>query len=383
MCFPAVAVLLFAQASSTGASAQRAQQYMAAGRYQQAAEEWTQVTKADPTNARAWYSLGRAWVALARGDYEQLFALVPSDSAFVLAVRADALLRRQQPRQAFAVFRAALAKDPDLVTAHLGLAAIYRSIGHADWAALEEKAAGSLDRKTHAVDCEIVAGRYAVALAATSGDRAPRGIYFRAQARTGLANAAFAKVQQLPPSPELHLYKAGLEYEAGHREQVVEELRQATELAPRDVALRRELAMAMGAAAQYDAAYRLTTELLRDDPGSAELNALAGDALLNSQKAEEAIPFLKKSAAANPQNPVTQRSLGMAYMKTGQAKLALPCLEAAAPADADGSVHYQLALAYRKTGRPELAAKAMARYQDLSTKSPPPPEPEITPPPGS
>ena len=277
---------------------------------------------------------------------------------------------------------AALAKDPDLVTAHLGLAAIYRSIGHADWAALEEKAAASLDCRTHAVDCDIVAGGYGAALAATSGDRSPRGFYFRAQARTGLANAAFAKVEQLPPSAELHLYKAGIEYEAGHREQVVEELRQATELAPRDVALRRELAMAMGAAAHYDAAYQLATELLRNDPGSAELNALAGDALLNLQKAEEAIPFLKKSAAANPRNPVTQRSLGMAYMKTGQAKQALPCLEAAAPADADGSVYYQLALAYRKTGRPELAAKAMTRYQELSAKSPPPPEPEIAPPPG-
>ena len=380
MCFPAVAVLLFAQASSTGVNAQKAQQYMAAGRYQQSAEEWAQVTKADPTNARAWYSLGRAWVTLARGDYEQLLALVPPDSVFALAVRADALLHRQQPRQAFAVFRAALAKDPDLVTAHLGLAAIYRSTGRPDWAALEERAAASLDCKTHAVDCDIVAGRYEAALAATSGDRTPRGIYFRAQARTGLANAAFAKVAQLPPSPDLHLYKAGLEYEAGHREQVVEELRQATQLAPRDVALRRELAMAMGAAAHYDAAYRLATELLRDDPGSDELNALAGDALLNLQKAEEAIPFLKKSAVANPRNPVTQRSLGMAYMKTGQARLALPCLEAAALMDADGSVHYQLALAYRKTGRPELAAKAMARYRDLSTKSPPPPEPEITPP---
>src|ERR1019366_2447243 len=213
---------------------------------------------------------------------------------------------------AFAVFRAALAKDPDLVTAHLGLAAIYRSTGRPDWAALEERAAASLDCKTHAVDCDIVAGRYEAALAATSGDRTPRGIYFRAQARTGLANAAFAKVAQLPPSPDLHLYKAGLEYEAGHREQVVEELRQGTQLAPRDVALRRELAMAMGAAAHYDAAYRLATELLRDDPGSDELNALAGDALLNLQKAEEAIPFLKKSAVANPRNPVTQRSLGMA-----------------------------------------------------------------------
>src|ERR1039458_9342498 len=77
MCFPAVAVLLFAQASSTGVNAQKAQQYMAAGRYQQSAEEWAQVTKADPTNARAWYSLGRAWVTLARVGSEDGLLVLP------------------------------------------------------------------------------------------------------------------------------------------------------------------------------------------------------------------------------------------------------------------------------------------------------------------
>jgi predicted Zn-dependent protease len=136
--------------------------------------------------------------------------------------------------------------------------------------------------------------------------------------------------------------------------------------------------MALGAAAQYGEAFQLASELLRGDPGSAELNALAGDALLNSQKAEESIPFLKKSAAANRGNLVTQRSLGLAYLKSGDAKLALPHLEAAVAIDADGSVYYQLGIAYRQTGQAELAKRAQAKYHELSTKAAPPPEPEIT-----
>jgi hypothetical protein len=53
-------------------------------------------------------------------------------------------------------------------------------------------------------------------------------------------------------------------------------------------------------------------------------------------------------------------------------------LEAAVPIDRDGSLHYQLALAYRQTGQSDLAAKAMEKYRELSAKAAIPPEPEIT-----
>jgi tetratricopeptide (TPR) repeat protein len=61
--------------------------------------------------------------------------------------------------------------------------------------------------------------------------------------------------------------------------------------------------------------------------------------------------------------------LGTAYVRLGQYASAVPELEKAAPFDFYGSVHYQLYLAYRKLGKPELAQKALARSQDLRRSS--------------
>jgi thioredoxin-like negative regulator of GroEL len=44
---------------------------------------------------------------------------------------------------------------------------------------------------------------------------------------------------------------------------------------------------------------------------------------------------------------------------------AVPHLEAALPTDEDGSLHLQLARAYRETGRPDEATRLLAAFQEL------------------
>jgi tetratricopeptide (TPR) repeat protein len=61
--------------------------------------------------------------------------------------------------------------------------------------------------------------------------------------------------------------------------------------------------------------------------------------------------------------------LGRVYMHLGQFANAVPMLEKAAPHDHYGNIHYQLYLAYRKLGKPELAQKELARSQDLRRSS--------------
>jgi tetratricopeptide (TPR) repeat protein len=143
------------------------------GRFEEAAADWRKVTNTNPANARAWYALGRTYVALASGEYAQLLAKVPPDSAYALAVRADALMRREQARRAFLVFREVLAKDPDLVNARAALAGIYRGTGHADWGAMEEAQVASLNCATHPLECDSMAGRYEAVLEATAIHRHP------------------------------------------------------------------------------------------------------------------------------------------------------------------------------------------------------------------
>ena len=341
-------------------------------------QQLRKLTAEDPKNARAWYTLGRSWADLAAENYQQLLNKVAPDSACALAVKADALMHRQQYRWAFVLFREALSKDPNLASARSAIAEIYRADGHSDWAAKEEALFANLDCTIYKLACDSLKGHYDDVIDATANEQTPEALYWRGEAFTGLSYQAFTKLMQLPPSPEMYRFQAGLQYEAGHRARVVEELRKAIELAPGDQGLQRDLAMALGAAGDFAAAYQLATKLLHSDPNSAELNALAGDSLLNQQKTLEAIPFLKKSIAVAPKNLMTHSSLARAYMQMGEAKLALPHLEAAMPMDRDGSLQYQLALAYRQTGQPERAAKAMARYQELSAKAAVPPEPEIT-----
>jgi predicted Zn-dependent protease len=331
-------------------------------------------------SAHDWYTLGRSRVALAAQAYGELLNQVPPDSAYVLAISADGLMRRQQYPRAIMMFREALAKEPSLVSARSALAEMYRKLGRPGWAAKEQAAIESLDCTSHKLECEAAAGRYDAVLAATKGQRTPAALYWCGQAYTGLAYEAFARLEKLPPSPELHRYRAGLDWEAGRRLEVAQELREAVRLAPSDRELRRDLAVALGAAGFYEEAFKLAGELLRDEPDSARLNAVAGDALLSMQKAEEALPFLKKSVALDPKNLMAQSSLGHAYMQTGQARLAVPHLEAALPTDRDGSLYYLLSRAYRQTGQPELARQAIQKYRELSAKSAAQPAPEITPP---
>ncbi len=66
--------------------------------------------------------------------------------------------------------------------------------------------------------------------------------------------------------------------------------------------------------------------------------------------------------------PEAQAPLGSAYLKSGQPEKAIPHLIAAAKDDTDGSIHLQLARAYQRTGQPQAAAKAQARYEALSKK---------------
>src|SRR5262249_26321633 len=61
--------------------------------------------------------------------------------------------------------------------------------------------------------------------------------------------------------------------------------------------------------------------------------------------------------------------LGRAYLESGAAAKAIPALQAALETDTDGSLHFQLARAYRATGQPDLASAAVARFQELRKSS--------------
>lgn len=349
-----------------------------AGHFQGAAAELIKVTDALPDNPRAWYVLGRTWSALSKGSYGEIVQKAPPDTAFVLAARADSMAQLRRYGQALIAYRQALEQDPNLITVHRSIAELYRESGRPDWAGREEERVRDFDCSSRTLACLAQGEKYEELLAATLRGQTIEDLYWRLQAYTGLADRAFRKLGSLPESAELHRYRAGLAYEAGQRVVVVNELRRASELAPHDRGLRRDLAMALGGAANYGEAWRAAFELLRQEPESPALNALAGVALLNDQRAEEAIPFLRKALRADAHNFSLEASLGRALLETGKPQLALPYLLESATGDKDGSVHFQLAQAYRRTAQPEMARAALSEYRKLSTQPAAEPDPPLT-----
>lgn len=85
--------------------------------------------------------------------------------------------------------------------------------------------------------------------------------------------------------------------------------------------------------------------------------------LADSQRAAEAIPLLREVVATEPANGNARFQLGSALAKSGDCDAAVPLLETATDA---ARTQYLLAACYKKAGRADDAAKAMAKVREKS-----------------
>jgi len=90
-----------------------------------------------------------------------------------------------------------------------------------------------------------------------------------------------------------------------------------------------------------------------------------GYALLESGKAEEAIPLLERGAPNAKLAAEAAAALGRAYLEAGHAGKAIAPLRAGLASDRDGSVHFQLSRAYGRTGQAEQAKEMLRRSSEL------------------
>ncbi|HBY62800.1 MAG TPA: hypothetical protein DEH78_23500, partial [Solibacterales bacterium] len=225
-----------------------------------------------------------------------------------------------------------------------------------------ERALPKLNCAVEKAACAFAAGRYLEAAAAG-------GAYWRAKAYNELARRAFAQLGALPESMELFALRAEIASGRGQPLAAVEEWTKALRLAPGDERLERELIAALAEARDYDRLLPLLRAHLTRAPGDAELNYFLGDALLRQEKPEEAVPYLEKAVKSSPQVLAGRASLGQALARAGRAAEAIPHLEAALRLDDDGALNYQLSRAYQASGQADKARAALARYQELQTRS--------------
>jgi predicted Zn-dependent protease len=336
-------------------------------KWEPAARHYRALTERAPDDPKAWYGLQRSYEGLSQQAFQTLEKTAPGSPYLSLLV-ADAMVARERDKSAFPLYREAIAKNTRAAEAHEALARIYERAGHADWAAVErerEKAVPPPDCRTPTLECGFRAGRYAKVLemARPLGTAASR--YWTSRAADVLAREAFDRLTALPPSPEATLVQ--VEVLRGQRRyaQSKEQLQKAAAAWPEDRRVRRELANLHFIAHEYAEARPILEELLKQEPDSAELNLMLGETWIESRDPAKAIPPLEKAVEADPTRLRARALLGRAYVEDGEAARGVPHLEAALTADEDGSVHLQLARAYRETGRADEATRTLAAFQEL------------------
>lgn len=344
--------------------------YLSLERHQDAGRVLLKLTELDPGSARAWYALGQSHEARARVAFERLRQIAP-DSAFESLLVADVLAAEEKDEDAVALYRAALAREPRLRAAGLeAIADVYERSGRSDQAAAERRKIDGLptpDCARDKAECAFRAGRYAEVIAAVETSKDAEAHYWRARAHNELAVEAFARLEQLPSSPESHAFRAALYRDQDRHLESVAELRKAAQLAPADRTIQRELATSLYLSRDYDAAEPLLAELLKQEPTSVELSFMYGDTLLQAQKVAQAIPLLE-AAARGAALTEARTSLARAYLLQGRHADAIPHLKASLESDEDGSLHYQLARAYQATGQGELAKQMLAKYAEIEKR---------------
>ena len=185
-----------------------------------------------------------------------------------------------------------------------------------------------------------------------------------------LAQQAYDRLDQLPPSTESHIHAAELLDSASEWMEAAKEWNVALDLAPHDNRARGGLAWALYRARDYKPALRVIESMRKDGFDSAVVDFLTGGCWLNLEQPEKGIPYLEKAIAADSHFLPAKAALGQALLRTGKAREAIPLLRAALSADEDGTTHFQLYRAYSIAGQATAAKQALLDYQKFKKQLP-------------
>src|SRR5439155_75204 len=160
-----------AQSDDFAVKSRRAKELMAEGRFVQAVSlyraaeatnQYQKLAELAPESSAAWYGLGRSYESLAVRAFDKLQKTAP-ESAYWLALVADARLRDRQFSSAFFLYRHALEKAPEMRGLHAAVAEIYRKTEHPDWARTEKEKELNLPqryRRTQSTESQIREGQF-------------------------------------------------------------------------------------------------------------------------------------------------------------------------------------------------------------------------------
>jgi tetratricopeptide (TPR) repeat protein len=340
------------------AEAQRAKQAMLSQHYSQAVDIYRRMARELPDEPGIQFNLALALHSM--GQYresmrtlESIRAAESGNARFWFLLGQD-YLHLEQPGRAAEILERAAQLDPSDFPTSLELASALFESGQ--FSAAEER-------------FEVLAGQHPESAQAWGG----LSLTASRLGDTERAKDAMERLAAMPGSAEQHEMLARIYGQLRAPAEALRELRAAEKLSPGKSSVEAALARALITNRQFDEAIVvLTTKVPNLANSSGQLFDL-GDALLQTGKIDQAIPKLKRAVELAPELLPAHAKLGEALLQAGLPDEAISHLALATPIDRDGSIYFQLAAAYRRLGKPELANKAMARRAELQKQATPAP----------
>lgn len=340
---------------------------LASGNPRDAAAEFRALTENRPGMAKAWYGLALSYLASGERAFSKVGEVAPA-SGFWIALLGRAQAAEGHDAEALRLYADAIQASPGLQGLHAARAAIFRAQGQtalAEAEGQEEARVPRPDCRRDPAACACLEGAWEKALNEARQSPAVSNLYWASIGAGKLAEQSFAHLAALPESAEVHEMNAEAQQRMGRRTDAVAEWRKALAMRPEDRRLRARLAESLLKNREYEEAQKLLEPLAQASPENGEWRYLLGETLFEQRRTEEALPHLLAAQRLLPDHLPALEALGRAYLQLDQADKAIPLLERARPVD-EGPIEFALSSAYRKVGREQEAAAALARYRELT-----------------
>jgi tetratricopeptide (TPR) repeat protein len=204
------------------------------------------------------------------------------------------------------------------------------------------------------------------AAAAELAPQSQAALYWEQEAARQLARTSFELVEQLAPdSYMIHVLKAQTWERLNQLQLAAQEYKAAIARQSNAANLHVLLGHLYWHWERYDDALSELQEALRLDPADPAANYLVGDSWVQQHEAQKALPYLVKALHLRPGLLNAEASLGRALSQLGRYQEAVSELLKVAPADADGSIHFQLFQLYKKLGREDKAKEALESFKRI------------------
>jgi len=408
---------LASDSGKTGLHTSLGQAYLHAGQLEKAEGEFQLELQADSAYELAW--LGRAESALARGQAGEALedvGKVWNISPEFLVLQREFPTIELSPPAAKAQISAIQASSTDGPPAHFLLASLYAAANdsaqseaqwngvHLDFQAWQNQDGRTVPADTQHDPCKahryascakllttqktltdpqkLLLGKTQVALrefelasdtlAQITGESRENAeaSYWLALSYRSLGAQCYARLQEsFPDSWRTHQLRGEGYALRQELDDALKEFRAALQLRSNEPELHEAIGEVYLDRHADEDARRELEGALELDPSRTRALYLLGRLYIQRRENERALPYLQKAVRLQPDLVEASGLLGTTYVRLGQFTNAIPQLKKAASSDHYGNLHYQLYLAYRKTGQAEQAQKALARSQELRRNS--------------